>query len=150
MLAAVPQSSTISPVPCPRARVGVPFLCRPLRGASSIPIILFEAFADFVFGSVDMQLKIALQDQELVEELWGWLAQATPDLCQAWFVRYQKAVSSAQPPQCETSNYLRRRPADSQLYLERPSRSISLFCVWSIMRVSQYFPFSKTSATMFW
>ena len=43
------------------------------------------------------------------------LAQATSDLCLAWFDRYEDVVSSAQPQQGEASNYRRRRPADSQL-----------------------------------
>ena len=86
-----------------------------LEGASSIPITLFEAVANLDAGSIYLQQTIALQGQELAEEWRVLLAQATSDLCLAWFDRYEDVVSSAQPQQGEASNYRRRRPADSQL-----------------------------------
>ena len=90
-----------------------------LEGASAIPITLFEAVADLDAGSIYLQHKIALQGQELAEEWRVLLAQATSDLCLAWFDRYQEVLSTVQSQHGEASHYRRRRPADSGLDPER-------------------------------
>ena len=86
-----------------------------LEGASSIPITLFEATADLDAGPIYLQQQIALQGHELVEEWRTLQAQATLELCLAWFDRYREVVAAAQPQHSEASHYRRRRPADSQL-----------------------------------
>ena len=102
-----------------------------LEGASSIPMItLFEAVADLDAGSIYLQQKIALQGQELAEEWRVLLAQATLDLCLAWFDRHQEVVHAAQPQHGEASNYRRRRPIDSQLDPE-----LSLAEQFNVLRV---------------
>ena len=50
-----------------------------------------------------------------MEEWRAFQAQATLELCLAWFDRYREVVASAQPQHGEASHYRRRRPADSQL-----------------------------------
>ena len=99
----------------PQGQGWSPMTWQILEGASSIPITLFEAVANLDAGSIYLQQPISLQGQELAEEWRVLLAQATSDLCLAWFDRYEEVVSSAQPQQGEASNYRRRRPADSQL-----------------------------------
>ncbi|MDA7490988.1 UDP-2,4-diacetamido-2,4,6-trideoxy-beta-L-altropyranose hydrolase [Synechococcus sp. AH-707-M23] len=99
----------------PQGQGWSPMTWQILEGASSIPITLFEAVADLDAGSIYLQQQIALQGQELAEEWRVLLAQASSDLCLAWFDRYEEVVSLAQPQQGEASNYRRRRPADSQL-----------------------------------
>ena len=58
------------------------------------------------------------------------LAQATSDLCLAWFDRHQEVVNAAQPQHGEASHYRRRRPADSQLDAE-----LSLAEQFNLLRV---------------
>ena len=99
----------------PKGQGWSPMTWQILEGASSIPITLFEAVADLDAGFIYQQQKIPLHGDELVEEWRLLLAQATSDLCLAWFDRYEEVVSSAQPQQGEASHYRRRRPADSQL-----------------------------------
>jgi len=101
-----------------------------LEGASAIPITLFEAVADLDAGPIYLQQQIKLQGHELVDEWRALQAQATQDLCLAWFDRYQEVVASAQPQHGEASHYRRRRPADSQLDPER-----SLTEQFNLMRV---------------
>ena len=67
------------------------------------------------------QPQIDLQGHELVEEWRALQAQATLELCLAWFDRYQEVVAAARPQQGEASHY-RRRPADSEL---DPQRSLA-------------------------
>ena len=99
----------------PQGQGWSPMTWQILEGASSIPITLFEAVADLDAGSIYLQHNIALEGHELAEEWRVLLAQATSDLCLAWFDRYQQVVDAAQAQHGEASNYRRRRPADSQL-----------------------------------
>ena len=101
-----------------------------LEGASSIPITLFEATAALDAGPIYLQQQIKLQGHELVEEWRSLQAQATLDLCLAWFDRYREVVAASQPQHGEASHYRRRRPADSQLDPER-----SLTEQFNLMRV---------------
>ena len=103
----------------PQGQGWSPMTWQILEGANSIPITLFEADADLDAGSIYLQYQMALQGQELAEEWRVLLAQATSDLCLAWFDRYKEVVSSFQPQQGEASHYRRRRPADSELDPER-------------------------------
>ena len=114
----------------PQGQGWSPMTWQILEGASSIPITLFEAVADLDAGSIYLQQKIALQGQELAEEWRVLLAQATLDLCLAWFDRHQEVVNAAQPQHGEASHYRRRRPADSQLDPE-----LSLAEQFNVLRV---------------
>lgn len=114
----------------PQGQGWSPMTWQILEGASSIPITLFEAVADLDAGSIYLQQKIALQGQELAEEWRVLLAQATLDLCLAWFDRHQEVVHAAQPQHGEASNYRRRRPVDSQLDPE-----LSLAEQFNVLRV---------------
>ena len=89
--------------------------------ASTIPITLFEAVADLDAGPIYLQQQIDLQGHELVEEWRALQAQATLELCLAWFDRYHEVVAAARRQQGEASHYRRRRPADSEL---DPQRSL--------------------------
>ena len=93
-----------------------------LEGASTIPITLFEAVAELDAGPIYLQQQIDLQGHELVEEWRALQAQATLELCLAWFDRYHEVVAAARPQQGEASHYRRRRPADSEL---DPQRSLA-------------------------
>jgi len=103
----------------PQGQGWSPMTWQILEGARSIPITLFEATADLDAGRIYLQQQIKLQGHELVEEWRTLQAQATLELCLAWFDRYQEVVSAAQPQHGEASHYRRRRPADSQLDPER-------------------------------
>ena len=103
----------------PQGQGWSPMTWQILEGASSIPITLFEAVADLDAGPINLQQQIALQGHELVEEWRALQAQATLELCLAWFDRYQEVVAAAQPQHGEASHYRRRRPDDSQLDPER-------------------------------
>ena len=103
----------------PQGQGWSPMTWQILEGASSIPITLFEAVADLDAGPIHLQQQIALQGHELVEEWRVLQAQATLELCLAWFDRYQEVVAAAQPQHGEASHYRRRRPDDSQLDPER-------------------------------
>ena len=111
-----------------------------LEGASSIPITLFEAVADLDAGPIHLQQQIALQGHELVEEWRALQAQATLELCLAWFDRYQEVVAAAQPQHGEASQYCRRRPTDSQLDPERSlAEQFNLLRVVDNQRYSAFF-----------
>ena len=99
----------------PQGQGWSPMTWQILEGASSIPITLFEAVGDLDAGGIYLQQLLTLKGQELAEEWRVLLAQATSDLCLAWFDHYQEVVSSAKPQHGEASQYARRRPADSQL-----------------------------------
>jgi len=90
-----------------------------LEGASRIPITLFEATAALDAGPIYLQQQMALQGHELVEDWRALQAQATLELCLAWFDCYHELVAAGQAQQGEASHYRRRRPADSQLDPER-------------------------------
>jgi methionyl-tRNA formyltransferase len=113
------------------------------RGASRIPITLFEATAALDAGPIYLQQEIELQVHELVEEWRALQAQATVELCLAWFDRYREVVAAAQPQHGEASHYRRRRPADSQLDPER-----SLAEQFILLRVvdNQRYPAFSTGA----
>ncbi len=99
----------------PQGQGWSPMTWQIIEGVSSIPITLFEATADLDAGPIYLQQHIPLQGHELVEEWRALQAQATLDLCLAWFDRYREVVAAAQPQHGEASHYRRRLPADSQL-----------------------------------
>lgn len=106
----------------PQGQGWSPMTWQILEGASTIPIILFEAVAELDAGPIDLQQQIDLQGHELVEEWRVLQAQATLELCLAWFDRHRELLTAAHPQQCEPSHYRRRRPADSEL---DPHRSLA-------------------------
>jgi methionyl-tRNA formyltransferase len=106
----------------PQGQGWSPMTWQILEGASTIPITLFEAVAELDAGPIYLQQKIDLQGHELVEEWRALQAQATLELCLAWFDRHREVVAAAQPQQGEASHYRRRRPADSEL---DPQRSLA-------------------------
>jgi methionyl-tRNA formyltransferase len=103
----------------PQGQGWSPMTWQILEGGSRIPITLFEATAALDAGPIYLQQEIELQGNDLVEEWRALQAQATLELCLAWFDCYQEVVAAAQPQQGEASHYRRRRPADSQLDPER-------------------------------
>jgi UDP-2,4-diacetamido-2,4,6-trideoxy-beta-L-altropyranose hydrolase len=106
----------------PQGQGWSPMTWQILEGASSIPVTLFEATAELDGGPIYLQRHIALQGHELVEEWRALQAQATLDLCVAWFDRYREVVAAAQPQHGEASHFPRRRPVDSLL---DPGRSLA-------------------------
>ena len=106
----------------PQGQGWSPMTWQILGGASTIPIILFEAVAELDAGPIYLQQQFDLQGHELVEEWRALQAQATLELCLAWFDRHREVVAAAQPQQGEASHYRRRRPADSEL---DPQRSLA-------------------------
>jgi methionyl-tRNA formyltransferase len=99
----------------PKGQGWSPMTWQILEGGSAIPITLFEAVADLDAGPIHLQQLINLQGHELVEEWRALQAQATLELCLAWFDCYREVVAASQPQHGEPSHYRRRRPADSQL-----------------------------------
>jgi methionyl-tRNA formyltransferase len=85
-----------------------------LEGASRIPITLSEATADLDAGPIFLQQEISLRGHELVDEWRDLQAQATLELCPAWFDHYREVVAAAQPQHGEAKHYRRRwRPIPS-------------------------------------
>jgi len=78
----------------PRGQGWSPMTWQILEGASSIPISLLEAVADLDAGPIYLQQQIALQGHELVEEWRAMQAQATLEICLAWFDRYREVVAA--------------------------------------------------------
>ena len=103
----------------PQGQGWSPMTWQILEGASRIPITLFEATAALDAGPLYLQQQIALQGHELVEEWRSLQAEATLELCLAWFDRYFEVAATGQPQHGEASHFRRRRPADSQLDPER-------------------------------
>lgn len=99
----------------PQGQGWSPMTWQILEGASSIPITLFEAVAALDAGPIYLQQQIVLQGHELVNEWRALQAQATLELCLAWFDRHHEVVSAAQPQSGEASHYRRRRSGDSHL-----------------------------------
>lgn len=111
-----------------------------LESCRSIPITLFEATAELDAGPIYLQQQIELQGHELVEEWRALQAQATLELCLAWFDRYHEVVAAAQPQYGEASNYRRRRPTDSQLDPERSlAEQVNLLRVADNQRYPAFF-----------
>jgi methionyl-tRNA formyltransferase len=104
----------------PQGQGWSPMTWQILEGVSSIPVTLFEATAELDAGPIYLQQQIALVGHELVEEWRALQAQATLELCLAWFDRSREVVAAARPQHGEASHYRRRRPADSQLDPDRP------------------------------
>ena len=103
----------------PQGQGWSPMTWQILEGTSSIPVTLFEAVAELDAGPIYWQKKIQLQGHELVDEWRVLQAEATLELCLAWFDRYQEVMAAARPQLGEPSHYRRRRPVDSQLDPER-------------------------------
>ena len=106
----------------PQGQGWSPMTWQILEGASTIPITLFEATVDLDAGPIYLQQRIDLRGHELVEEWRVLQAQATVELCLAWFDRHRELLAAAQPQQGEASHYRRRRSADSEL---DPHRSLA-------------------------
>jgi len=61
-----------------------------------------------------LQQEISLRGHELVDEWRDLQAQATLELCPAWFDHYREVVAAAQPQHGEAKHYRRRwRPIPS-------------------------------------
>ena len=90
-----------------------------LDGINHIPITLFEAVADLDSGPIYLNKQIELLGHELVNEWRSMQAKASIELCLDWFDRYQEVVSGARPQGGCPSHYKRRRPADSELDINR-------------------------------
>ena len=100
-----------------------------LEGADQIPITLFEACTKLDAGLIYLQQQIKLNGQELVED-WRFLqAQATLELCLAWLDAYSKVVAGARHQHGETTRYVRRNAADSQMNPENSWLNSSTYCV---------------------
>jgi len=106
----------------PQGQGWSPMTWQILEGASRIPVTLFEAVAELDAGPIYLQKQIDLQGHELVGEWRALQAQATLEICLAWFDSHREVVVAAQPQQGEASHFRRRRPADSEL---DPQRSLS-------------------------
>ena len=81
----------------PQGQGWSPMTWQILEGASTIPIILFEAVAELDAGPIDLQQQIDLQGHELVDEWRVLQAQATLELCLAWFDRHRELLTAANP-----------------------------------------------------
>jgi UDP-2,4-diacetamido-2,4,6-trideoxy-beta-L-altropyranose hydrolase len=103
----------------PQGQGWSPMTWQILEGVSEIPITLFEATAELDAGPIYLQCSIQLQGTELVDEWRTMQAQATLELCLAWFDSYQEVVAVAKPQYGEASHYRRRRLVDSKLDPER-------------------------------
>ena len=103
-----------------------------LEGASRIPITLSEATADLDAGPIFLQQEIVLQGHELVDEWRALQAQATLELCLAWFDRYREVVAAAQPQHGEARHYRRRRRPIPSWIPSAPWQSNSSCCgLWT-------------------
>ena len=121
----------------PKGKGWSPMTWQILEGADQIPITLFEACTKLDAGLIYLQQQIKLNGQELVED-WRFLqAQATLELCLAWLDDYSKVVAGARHQHGETTRYVRRNAADSQMNPEN-----SLAEQFNLLRVvdNQHYP----------
>ncbi len=101
----------------PKGRGFAPLTWQILEGASEVTICLLEAASEVDSGPVYLRHKIVFEGHELNSELRRMQGEATIQLCMA----YLNSVSEPSPCEQtgEPSYYARRRPADSELDMDR-------------------------------
>ena len=103
----------------PNGRGWSPLTWQILEGENGIPVTLFEAEADVDSGPIYAQQWMQFEGHELIDELRAAQASATRELCR-WFVdEYPESAQQAQSQSGAPTYYQRRRPADSELDVEK-------------------------------
>jgi methionyl-tRNA formyltransferase len=88
-----------------------------LEGKNRIPISLFEAAKDVDAGDIYLKDEIVLNGDELNEEIHALQSKKTIEMCLSFLENYNNLKSQQQ--QGEETFYDRRRPADSELDIEK-------------------------------
>lgn len=101
----------------PRGRGFSPLTWQVLEGRNTIPICLIEAVADVDAGPVIYRDSLTFEGHELIGEMRDQLGRMTVSLCR----RFMDAPSplEGEPQSGEPSTYMRRRPMDSTLDVDK-------------------------------
>ncbi|MFN7966173.1 MAG: formyltransferase family protein [Acidobacteriota bacterium] len=103
----------------PHGRGWSPLTWQVLEGQRQIPVVLFEAAPRVDEGPIYLRTTIALNGNELVDELRAAQTQATFSLCREFVAKYPEVLSHAQAQNGVPSRYPRRIPATSELFLDQ-------------------------------
>lgn len=106
----------------PKGRGWSPLTWQILEGKKRIPITLFEAAEAVDSGLIYKQVEMVFSGLELIDELRGAVSQATQTLCRYFMREYPGVVSTGTPQMGEPTFYVRRRPRDSRIDIDRPLR----------------------------
>lgn len=103
----------------PKGKGWSPMTWQIMEGVNRIPLTLFEAAASVDSGAIYKQTEIEFLGHELIDDLRAAVARGTQELC-AWFVsEYPEVRKRGILQRGESTYYLRRRPEDSRLSIER-------------------------------
>ena len=85
------------------------------KGASSMPMKLFEVVAELDAGPIHLQQQMTIQGHDLVDEWRALQPRATFELCLTWLYRNQEEAGAAKPQRYESSHYPGRQAANSEI-----------------------------------
>jgi len=101
----------------PKGRGFAPMTWQILEGANRISICLIEAGVEADAGDILMQDEISLNGYELCDELRTLQGEKTIEMCLSFIENYQSVIKIKQIG--EPSYYMRRKPIDSRLDLNK-------------------------------
>ena len=103
----------------PHGRGWSPLTWQVLDGADDITVSLIEADREVDSGHIYAKESIRLRGDEFIDELRAAQWRVTQKLCERVMARYPDSLIDAEPQKGEASYYVRRRPIDSRLELEK-------------------------------
>ena len=106
----------------PKGKGWSPLTWQILEGKSCIPITLFEATEHVDAGCIYLQEEMHFDGTELIDDLRDVVGAATCSLCLAFVREYPSILQKAREQSGEESFYMRRKPEDSRLDLDKPLR----------------------------
>ena len=106
----------------PKGKGWSPLTWQILEGKSCIPITLFEATEHVDAGCIYLQEEMHFDGTELIDDLRDVVGAATCSLCLAFVREYPSILQKAREQSGEESFYMRRKPEDSRLDLDRSLR----------------------------
>ena len=106
----------------PHGKGWSPLTWQILEGKSVIPITLFEAAEHVDAGRIYLQEEIHFEGTELIDELRAAVGDATCRLCRSFVQNYPGVLQQSREQEGVESFYLRRRPSDSQLDIDKTIR----------------------------
>lgn len=99
----------------PKGRGWSPVTWQILEGSNEIPVCLFEAVDSVDAGKIYLRTKMRLQGNELIDQIREAQVSATFSLCENFIEQYPAIASRGKDQEGHSSEYPRRRPADSEL-----------------------------------
>ncbi|MEO0509038.1 MAG: UDP-2,4-diacetamido-2,4,6-trideoxy-beta-L-altropyranose hydrolase [Verrucomicrobiota bacterium] len=99
----------------PKGKGWSPLTWQIIEGKNSIPFTLFEAIEKVDAGDIYAQTELALNGNELLDELHELQVKETIKLCEHFVDKYPAVVTQKRPQKGRDSFYERRTPASSEL-----------------------------------